>query len=221
MITGATEAHGTHLPLGTDMILPSYLGNHIAEKTNAIVLPAIPFGDSWTFIPFRGTIAISPITLTKFYVDVMESVFRQGFRFLIALNGHGGNEGSLRQAASIATSSDERAVIVVNWWKDLAAKTRKEVLETPDGHAAEDETSEVLFVRPDLVDVSNVVSARVETKYRIISGVYREELMPSAIYGNPKAANEEKGKAIIEDAINELIELIEQLEKGELPIVRD
>ncbi|MHA2361867.1 MAG: creatininase family protein, partial [Candidatus Thorarchaeota archaeon] len=57
MITGALEAHGTHLPLGTDSILPTYLGEKVAQKTNALVLPVIPFGDSWSFEMFKGTVS--------------------------------------------------------------------------------------------------------------------------------------------------------------------
>lgn len=91
--------HGTHLPLGTDCILPSYLGEKVAKKTDALVLPTIPFGYSWSFLPFKGTISIQPDNLTRFYQDIMSSVSDAGFRFIIALNGHGGNYSSLQQAA--------------------------------------------------------------------------------------------------------------------------
>jgi creatinine amidohydrolase len=218
MVTGSLEAHGNHLPLGTDTILPDYLGKQIAEKTNALVLPPIPFGDSWVYEPFRGTVTVSPITLTQLYSDVMDSVFNIGFRFLVIINGHGGNIGSLKQAAAIATSKKEASVILVNWWTDLAENARKSVLETPEGHAAEDETSEVMFVRPELVDMSQAVASKVKRKYSIISGAYREEIYPSAIMGDPRSASEEKGKAIMEEAIDDLVKLIEQLERGELPM---
>ena len=171
-------------------------------------------------MPFRGTVTISPRTLTEFYIEVMQSVFKQRFRYLIALNGHGGNIGSLTHAAQIATTNGESTVIVVNWWKDLAEQARKEVLETPEGHAAEDETSQVMFVRPDLVDMSNPVSARVRSKFRVISGLYREEIAPSAMHGDPRPANEEKGKAMMEEAVEELVQLIQQLERDELPLER-
>ena len=60
MITGALEAHGKHLPLGTDTILPDYLAKKVAGKTKALVLPAIPFGESWDFDHCEGTISIKP-----------------------------------------------------------------------------------------------------------------------------------------------------------------
>jgi len=112
-------------------------------------------------------------------------------------------------------------VIIVNWWRDLAGSARKIVEETPGGHAAEDETSEVLHVRPDLVHMSKAVSHRVVSKFEVISGSYREELLPSAMYGDPRKATEEKGRLIMEQAEEELIELINQLEKGDLPLTRE
>ncbi|TXT57603.1 MAG: hypothetical protein BAJATHORv1_10305 [Candidatus Thorarchaeota archaeon] len=221
MITGALEAHGKHLPLGTDTILPKYLAEEIAGKTKALILPPIPYGDSWSFDPFAGTVSVLPETLVHLYHDVMKSVFNHGFRFIIALNGHGPNSALLQQAAKKATNKGEHAVIIVNWWLDLAKSARKIVLTTPEGHAAEDETSEMLFVRPELVDEANMVAGRVETKYRIVSARYREDLLPNAIYGNPLDASEDKGRIIMEQAVEELIELVQSLERGKLPLIEN
>ncbi|TFH10532.1 MAG: creatininase family protein [Candidatus Thorarchaeota archaeon] len=221
MVTGALEAHGTHLPLATDAILPTYLAEKVAEKTNALVLPTIPFGDSWDFNSFAGTISIDPHILAKFYTSVMKGVFKQRFQYLVVLNGHGGNVPALKIAAKAATENGERVVIIVNWWRDLAENARKIVEETPAGHAAEDETSEVMHVRPELVDMSKAVSHRVVSKFEIISGSFREELLPSAMYGDPRKATKEKGRLIMEEAEEELIELIKELEKGNLQLTRE
>jgi creatinine amidohydrolase len=221
MVTGAMEAHGTHLPLATDAILPTYLAEKVAEKTNALVLPTIPFGDSWDFNKFPGTISIDPLVLTKYYKSVMIGVFKNRFRYLIVLNGHGGNVPALKMAAKQATEKGEHVVIIVNWWRDLAKSARELVEETPGGHAAEDETSEVMHVRPDLVHLSKAVAHRVVTKFDIISGSYREELLPSAMYGDPRKASEEKGRLIMEQAEEELIALVNDLEQGKLPLTKE
>ncbi|GAG97218.1 unnamed protein product, partial [marine sediment metagenome] len=85
----------------------------------------------------------------------------------------------------------------------------------------EDETSELMHVHPDLVDMTKAVSHRVVTKFSIISGGYRDELLPSAMYGDPRKATPEKGRLIMEQAEEELIELINQLQQGKLPIIRE
>ena len=219
LLTGALEAHGDHLPLGTDNILPNYLAQAIAEKTNALVLPGINYGDSWIFNQFEGTITISPDILVAFYSNVMKGVFKHGLRYLLVVNGHGGNAGHLETAAKDATEKGDRVVVIVNWWRDLAESARATVLETPEGHAAEDETSEVMHVAPQLVDMEHKTKARVRTKYRIISGQYRKDLIPKATFGDPSKATQEKGKLIMEQASDELIDLVNQLEKHELPIL--
>ena len=218
MVTGALEAHGKHLPLGTDNFLPSYLAEKIASQTKALVLPTIPFGESWDFNHNEGTISIHPSALVDYYVSVLKGIFKHGFRYVLALNGHGGNAPIIKQAAKTATKKGERVVIIVNWWRDLAKSARELVGETPGGHAAEDETSEVMHVRPELVDMKVAEAHRVETKYEIVSGAYRGELLPAAMYGDPRKASEEKGRLIMEQAEEEILELIKQLESGKLPL---
>ncbi len=218
MVTGSLEAHGNHLPLGTDTIMPDYLAQRVAQETNALVLPPIPIGNSWTFETFEGTLSIKAHTLIDLYTDIMKGVFAHGFKYIVVLNGHGGNVSAIQLAAQRATHQGERVVILVNWWIDLAKTAREEVLETYEGHAAEDETSEVMYVRPDLVDMSMVSTARTDTKFRIISGAYREELYQSAIWGDPRTATAKKGERIVEDAVKELITLVSELEKGQLPL---
>lgn len=217
LVTGALEAHGKHLPLGTDSLLPAFLAKMVAEQTRALVLPEIPFGDSWVFKDYRGTISVDNNVLVMFYAEIMKSVFDHGFHYLVVINGHGGNSSALQNAAKTATERGEHVVVIINWWRDLGKKARAEVLETQEGHAAEDETSEVMHVRPDLVDMSSAEAARAEMEYMVISASYRRELYPSAVYGDPTSATPEKGEAIIDEAIQDLIDLIEKLEKGELP----
>jgi creatinine amidohydrolase len=218
MVTCAIETHGDHLPLGTDMFLPVYLAEKIAQKTKAIVLPPIPFGASWSFDVFKGTVSLRPETLLLAYRDVMKGVFRQGFEFLVALNGHGGNSSLIRQAAEEATEGHGGTVVIVDWWKDLAEEVRAEICETPDGHAGEDETSELMAIHPDLVDMKAAKSVRIRTTFRIVSAARRKELLPRGVFGEPHSATADKGKAIMAKAEEELVHLIEQLEQGKLPI---
>lgn len=79
MATGAMEAHDKHLPLSTDSLLPTHQAEKVAEKINALVLLTIPFGDSWSFDIFEGTISIAPDVLVQFCSSVMDAVFKMDF----------------------------------------------------------------------------------------------------------------------------------------------
>ena len=76
MVTGALEAHGKHLPLGTDSIMSGFLAEKIANNTKALVLPTIHFGESWDFNENEGTISIHPTALVDFYVSVLKGIFK-------------------------------------------------------------------------------------------------------------------------------------------------
>ena len=62
LVTGALEAHGHHLPLGTDSILPVHLTDAVVQRTNALLLPPIHYGDSWIFTDFECTVTVDPST---------------------------------------------------------------------------------------------------------------------------------------------------------------
>ena len=82
--------------------------------------------------------------------DLFESIARSGFDRLIVINGHGGNNNQLKEAAyDIATGTGIR-IVVVHWWI-LAGDVVKEVYGKRGGHAALDETAALMAVRPDLV----------------------------------------------------------------------
>ncbi len=218
MVTGAVEPHGTHMALGTDNYLPEYLAEKIANQTKALVLPTIPFGDSWIFNHLQGTVTVNPRILVEYYASVMEAVFKQGFQYILALNGHGGNTSHLAEAARKVTDNGQRLVVLCNWWKDLGEEAREIVLETSMGHAAEDETSQLLHVGPELVDMSSVRTGGMNMKFNVISGLIREEYIPDAVFGDPRTASSEKGRILMEQAEEQIIELVEQLERDILPI---
>jgi len=221
--TGIIEAHGPHLPLGTDALMATYIAEEAARRTNVLLLPTVWYGNTYILDKFPGTISISNETLYRLYLDIFREVARNGVRYLVVVNGHGGNVDALSMAAKDAARETKLTVILVNWWIDLAKETRRRVLETPEGHAAEDETSEVWAAYPHLVKAvprDGSADEWVEVRFRVYGrDVYAMEYT-KAVQGYPSKASQEKGRAILEAAINELTQLIEDLKKGKLPVIK-
>ncbi|MFP3237719.1 MAG: creatininase family protein [Caldivirga sp.] len=221
--TGIVEAHGPHLPLGTDALMATYIAEEVARRTNVLLLPTVWYGNTYILDKFPGTISISNETLYRLYLDIFREVARNGVRYLVVVNGHGGNVDALSMAAKDAARETKLTVILVNWWIDLAKETRRRVLETPEGHAAEDETSEVWVAYPHLVKAvprDGSADEWVEVRFRVYGrDVYAMEYT-KAVQGYPSKASQEKGRAILEAAINELTQLIEDLKKGKLPVIK-
>ncbi len=221
--TGIVEAHGPHLPLGTDALMATYIAEETARRTNVLLLPTVWYGNTYVLDKFPGTISISNETLYRLYLDIFREVARNGVRYLVVVNGHGGNVDALSMAAKDAARETKLTVILVNWWIDLAKETRRRVLETPEGHAAEDETSEVWAAYPQLVKAvprDGSADEWIEVRFRVYGkDVYAMEYT-KAVQGYPSKASQEKGRAILEAAVNELTQLIEDLKKGKLPVIK-
>ena len=220
---GIVEAHGPHLPLGTDALMATYIAERASEEANVLLLPTVWYGNTYVLDKFPGTISISSETLYRLYRDIFREVARNGVKYLIVVNGHGGNVDALNMAAKEASKETGLTIIIVNWWIDLAKEARRRVLETPEGHAAEDETSEVMAAYPNLVrEVPRDGSADewVELRYRVYGREVYEGTYTKAVQGYPSRASADKGRVIVDEAVKELVKLIKDVKSGKLPVSR-
>jgi creatinine amidohydrolase len=93
LVLGACEQHG-YLSLATDFKIPLALADVVSEKTGVLVAPPLPFGCSPYFMSYPGTISLRAKTYLDVVEDIVRSVYTHGFRGLMILNGHGGNQGA-------------------------------------------------------------------------------------------------------------------------------
>jgi creatinine amidohydrolase len=154
---GATEQHGPHLATGTDALLAETAAERAvalaadASPRPLVLAPTIPVGASDHHLPFGGTLSLRPETLLAVLLDLARSVADGGGRRLVLVNGHGGNRGICSAAAAAASVRTPLAVAYVDYW-DAAADAH--LGDTPlPGHAGGFETSLVLAVEPDWVNV--------------------------------------------------------------------
>jgi len=90
LILGACEQHG-YLSLLTDIKIPLALADSASNRTGVLVAPPLNFGISPYFLDYPGTLSFSVDTLISAAEDIVRSAYRQGFRRILMLNGHGGN----------------------------------------------------------------------------------------------------------------------------------
>ena len=208
------EAHGPHLPLGTDALMAIYVAEKAAEEAGVLLLPPIWYGTTYVLEKFPGTISISGETLYRLYKEVFMEVARNGVRYLVVVNGHGGNIDALKMAAKDVAKSTYLNIVLVNWWIDLAKEARRKVLETPEGHAAEDETSEVMAAYPHLVkEIPRDADEWAEAKCAVYGAMVYAMMYKKAVQGYPSRASREKGEAILKAAVEELKSLLEDLKR--------
>src|SRR5688572_32844035 len=160
---GATEQHGPHLPTMVDWRCAQEVSVRaarvIADTTPVLVAPTIPYGISEHHMSLGGTLTLDYAALNAVVGCVVTSAARHGFRRIFVLNGHGGNTTALQNIVAELTVRTRLPLATGTYW-DIAAASIRKLLDKQDAllHACEAETSMVMAVAPDTVDVSGARS---------------------------------------------------------------
>ena len=158
---GSTEQHGPHLPTGTDHIIGWEIAKRVAEKTGSLLLPIIPVGFSEDHYPRAGTLTFSAETLRQVIRDLAKSLSRNGVKHIVVMSGHAGHLAQLSDICyELNVTGELRDTLIHNIspYNVLPIEALAEILEEEVFmHAEELETSLMLFLRPDLVDMSKAV----------------------------------------------------------------
>lgn len=146
---GACEQNGPHNPVGYDTIVAEYFVREVADRTDAVYLPAIPFGYSRGFSTFPGTIWLRPSSLQAVVEDVVSSLVEHGFLKLLAVVNHAPNEPMVEHA--LREASQEHQVLVGSLWpvgilKDCARQVFRSDMRL--AHGGEPTTSVLKALMP-------------------------------------------------------------------------
>ncbi len=159
---GAIEQHGAHLPLATDAMI----GRHFTDRIEArmsdevLILPQLAVGCSRHHMGFAGTLTLRHESFLACLTDMLGAVAAHGFRNIVLFNSHGGNL-AIGQVVLEAFGADhpEVELFLMTWWK-IAGEALAAVQESGlggVGHACEFETSLMLLIAPELVDMTAAV----------------------------------------------------------------
>jgi creatinine amidohydrolase len=215
---GATEQHGPHLPLRVDATLSTEVARRATERLVAAGRPAVLLPTVWTgysphHMDFPGTITLSAETFGRLLVDVAQSLHRHRVQRIVFVNGHGGNVSLLRATVQRLRFESGIEAAGVSYW-DLALADIGRWRRSPIGginHACEMETSLMLAVRPDLVDLSLAadvfpkrspyVSADLTAGGMVTTAEPFAALTESGVLGAPTLADAARGAALLETLV--------------------
>ncbi|MCK5682730.1 creatininase family protein [bacterium] len=152
---GTLEAHGHHLPSGTDNICAESLSNSCAEKLNALIAPTLCYGLTNTLFSYEAGSDFDDELYTKFITQLIENFIHHGFNELILVNGHGGNVKPLNKVANDLSQKHKVSIITVHWWIAYSGIAEKYFNSDQMGHAAQEETAFILAFKESLVCKKN------------------------------------------------------------------
>src|ERR1700750_3169801 len=123
---GSTEQHA-QLSLSVDSILSERVAAEAAEPLGIPVFPVVAYGITPYFLSYPGTISLRQETYVAIVRDILDGLKRQGFRRIMIVNGHGGNQPAGSLAIEWMADNQDCAVKFHNWWN--APKTFAKVQE--------------------------------------------------------------------------------------------
>ena len=217
----ALEQHGRHMPVFTDSLLTAELIRRLEQALGerVLVAPLTWLGNSHHHMDFPGTLSAEP----RLYIDLlnglMENFIAHGFKRLIIVNGHGGNDVPGKQAV-FETRQKHRhrsdlLLLFVTYW-NLGTKpweSDPSIEQRGMGHACEWETSMVLRLRPELVgDLAQTVEVPFGNPFEPAT---RGWIMPDRSepghVGDPRSATAEKGEALFDSFAAALTAFVERV----------
>ena len=220
---GATEQHGPHGPLGTDVFLPREVARRVAEQLgNALVAPALPYTLSYPHRGFAGEFSLGIETFMAVIRDLAVAFGKSGFRRIIFLNGHFDNTYALAYACAMAAPQLPEGVraFPFNHWDGYTG----EQLQQFGMHAGIGEASMVMAINPDWVDAdrlnaehpnfpsSKTKSPALHTAFFFSQpgSVYR--ITESGTWGDATGATAAKGEEFLAWGVRSIIDLLDDLE---------
>ena len=220
---GILEKHGPHLPLGTDIFECRKVATTAAEKEYCVVFPTYYAGQINEARHQPGTIAYSPELIWKMLQETCDELSRNGFKKIIIVNGHGGNNDFLHYFCMSQLHSPKDYVLVFFQPKeneDAAKKIKALRQTTTGGHADEMETSMMRYIRPDLVKVDQAGTQSGKNQARLAeipfqyTGIWWYAQYPNHYAGDATKSSVELGKLITDTEADQLVELIKKLKQS-------
>lgn len=218
---GILEKHGPHGPLGSDLIHVREWAARATKQEYAVVFPDFFYGQIYEAKHQPGTFALPSRLVWDLLEATCDEIGRNGFEKIVIINGHGGNPNLLRYFVQ-AQLERKRSYAVYFFepsrdsaFQAKAAKIRKSD-PAGDAHAGENETSTLLFLRPDLVKMDRAAKESGENLKRLslpnlYTGIWWYASYPNHYAGEGAKASKELGELIIENVISQLVKALKNV----------
>ncbi len=221
---GATEQHGPHSPLGTDVFIPREIARRVAlERGDALVAPSLPYTLSYPHRGFTGEFSLRIETFMAVIRDLAVSFATSGFRRIVFLNGHYDNTYPIAYGCAQAADDlpEGARAFPINHWDGYAPGERDDF----GAHAGLGEASMVMAINPDWVDPEKLNvehpplpptktgSPAVHTAFFFTSPGSVHQITKSGTWGDATGATAERGEVFLARGVRSVNEVLEDIER--------
>jgi creatinine amidohydrolase len=205
LVLGSTEQHG-YLSLMTDVKVPLALADASSQQTGILVAPPLNFGNSPYFLAYPGTISLRVETLTAVVEDIVRSLYGQGFKRILILNGHGGNSPAQNHLQEISDQFTDLKLAWYSWWVSQGVTAIAEAHGLHSYHANWIEAFP--FVRSTAIPKGEKEPLGTN---RILNAQQAKDLYGDGVFGGPYQVDDEILNEVFAAALKEIIRMLEVL----------
>lgn len=210
-VAAAAKAHGLHLPMNADYLQAEWLSQRLIEQRNVLVWPTLTYGYYPAFLEYPGSCSLPSQTFQELVRHIAEDIYRAGISRLLVLNIGISTITPLQEAVEMFPSGARPTLANVYRGTRFGAVAAQIAEQARGGHADELETSIMLAIAPELVDRAK---ARPWANRRMQPGPLRRtdaehpNYSPQGHYGDPTLATSEKGRALLQAMLDDLLGLL-------------
>jgi creatinine amidohydrolase len=200
LVTGACEQHG-YLSLLTDSKIPLALASAASQQTGVLVGPVLNFGISPYFATYPGTISLRAATYLAVIADIVRSVHAQGFKRLLFVNGHGGNDPARAVLSELVNELPGLKASWYSWWLAPSTQAVAEQAGLKPNHAAWSEA--FAFCRVADLPAGEKPSS---TSTRLLNAEETRALYGDGVFGGAYSAGDEVMQRLFDACIADVVE---------------
>jgi creatinine amidohydrolase len=220
---GAFEQHGPGLPLATDLVRAEQVTERVADRLAgpAVIGPAVPVGVSPHHMAFAGTVTLTTTTLAAVLREYVDSLYRHGWRKVLVVTGHGGNNATLTTVAQDLLTTHPDLQFAWTPLTPLAADVvaGMDVSEV-HGHSGEAETAQMLALAPHLVRGERLAPGTTRlAELDALGAVSRrkggptlparyDQLSANGVLGDPRRATTDDGNALVDAIVTRIADFV-------------
>ena len=215
---GVLEAHGPHMPLGTDMFTAHWIATQAAAQEPIIVFPAYPFGTNIETAHLPGGVAIKRELIMALLENICDEMYRNGLNKIILFSGHGGNRFFLN--LFVQTLPEKQKPYIVYFVQSPYFPEDASLFETAElGHACEWEASLIRRIDDSVVNLeqappepfTNLCRNKALAEVGAYTQVDWYSQYPHMIVGDARSATVEKGEALLTRDVARLVKAIQAI----------
>ena len=239
---GSLEQHGRHLAISTDNVLGDALAaasvqGAVARGVRVLLCPPLHYGYTMHNMDFPGTMTLRTETLLAVGVDLVTSLVHHGCQKIVLLNSHGSNWSILDLVSRQVMNRHPEVLVAAIFPIKMAAAELEKLREAKQtggmSHGCELETSLMLHLRPELVDMDKAVHdiSQPDSRFywrdilRGSRGVALADLTRHAsrtgLVGDPTVATAEKGRQFFDLIVSATVEFLVEFSLRDVEVTLD